>query len=178
MVKHAAADLRNSVWALRTAPLAGRSFAESLDAIVAHLGADRPGRIRLRFEGRPFSVPNFVAGNLMLVVQEAVRNAVHHGEANAIDVTVRYDEASKGIDITVSDDGSGFDAATCRGPKQGHFGLQGMRERIEGLGGQFSLETAPGRGTTVAAEVVVAKHDAELDETLVPAGHLGATTGA
>jgi signal transduction histidine kinase len=163
MVKHAAADLRNSVWALRTAPLASRSFNESLEAIVTHLDTARPGTISLRFDGAPFPVPKYVAGNLMLVVQEAVRNAVYHANPTTIEVRVRYDATDGRIAAMIRDDGLGFDVATCRGPAQGHFGLQGMQERIEGLGGRFSLDTAPGHGTTLHAEVVVTAHDSAVE---------------
>lgn len=164
MVKHAAADLRNSVWALRTAPLAGRSFPESMAAIVAHLGSDGTVRIGLRFAGEPFPLPNFVAGNIMLVVQEAVRNAVAHGRPSSVDIIISYTAHDRRIGISVSDDGAGFEMGTQRGPDQGHFGLQGMRERIEGLGGRFSIDTAPGRGTRIEAHVSVQTHDADIEE--------------
>jgi signal transduction histidine kinase len=164
MVKHAADDLRNSVWALRTAPLAGRSLPDSLRAIVSQLGGDAPGQLRLRLDGESFPLPRFVAGNLLLVAQEAIRNAQHHAAATAIDVTVRFDAPARRVALTVSDDGTGFAWGTQRGPERGHFGLQGMRERIEAIRGRFAVETAPGRGTRVTAEVAVQPVDAALHD--------------
>jgi signal transduction histidine kinase len=162
MVRHASADLRSSVWALRTAPTAGRSFSESLAALVEHLGANGRTRVAVRSAGTAFEPPQFVAGNLLLIVQEAIRNAINHAQAETVDVAVTYDPAARAITVSVVDDGSGFAVDEVAGVEQGHFGLQGMRERAEGLGGAFALETAPGRGTRVTARVVVQEHDAAL----------------
>jgi signal transduction histidine kinase len=163
MVRHASADLRSSVWALRTAPLAGRTFADSLAALVDHLGANAPARVALHAAGAAFEPPQFVAGNLLLIVQEAVRNALNHARAERVEVTVTYDPAARAIAVAVDDDGSGFAVDEVAGVEQGHFGLQGMRERAEGLGGTFAIDTAPGEGTRVVARVVVQEHDAALD---------------
>lgn len=166
MVKHASADLRSSVWALRTAPLSGRSFAESMAALVEHLGRSDGVSVSLQTHGRAFEPPQFVAGNLMLIAQEAVRNAVNHAECRQVDVSLDYDEPAQAITVTIRDDGAGFLMENVAGVKQGHFGLQGMRERAEGLGGRFSLETNPGGGTVISARVTVQKQDAELDDEL------------
>ncbi|MEI7780482.1 MAG: sensor histidine kinase [Planctomycetota bacterium] len=181
MLRHAAVDLRGSVWALRTQPLAGRSFSESLAAVIQHFAtpAGPPGAdgVHLWIEGEPFELPKFVAGNLLLVVQEAIRNARHHAEASRVDVAVRFDPADKSVTVTVHDDGPGFDVATAAGPEQGHFGLQGMRERITNLGGRFKLVSRPGAGTTVTVRVTVGSHDSELDadaHALRPTGVAGA----
>lgn len=164
MVKHASVDLRSAVWALRTAPLSGRSFAESMAALVEHLGGSDGVSVRLQTHGRPFEPPQFVAGNLMLIAQEAVRNAVNHAACRQVDVALDYDEPAQAITVTIRDDGAGFLMENAAGVEQGHFGLQGMRERAEGLGGRFSIETKPGGGTVVSARVTVQEHDAELDD--------------
>jgi signal transduction histidine kinase len=169
MVKHAAADLRSSVWALRTALAAGRSFTQSLRELVDHLNVERgdqkqPERVRLQFTGAAFPLPRFVAGNLLLVVQEAVRNALHHAEATAIDVAVRFDAVGREVEVRVRDDGRGFEWGRQRGAAQGHFGLQGMQERVEALRGRLTIDTAPGRGTTVTARVTAPPHDASAED--------------
>jgi signal transduction histidine kinase len=168
MVRHAASDLRGSVWALRVVPLAGKSFVASLEALIDHLG-DRGGGVKLHVQGDPFEPPRFIAGNLILVVQEAVQNALHHGAPNAVEVTACFHISTRSIDIAVRDDGQGFIVGTERGPGQGHFGLQGMRERIERLGGQLVIESTPSQGTVVAAYVSIREHDEQLeqDDTLV-----------
>ena len=170
MVRHAAEDLRGSVWALRTQPMAGRSFPESLHAIVHHFADTHRGNVALEMTGTAFPLPRFVAGNLLLVVQEAIRNACNHAHAGRVAVTVHRDPATRTVHATIHDDGTGFDLETAAGPEQGHFGLQGMRERIESLGGDLTIRSTPGRGTTVETRVVVNDQDAALDrEDAVPA---------
>jgi len=77
------------------------------------------------------------------VVQEAVNNAVKHAGAEDVAVSVR--EADGMITVRVRDEGSGFDPAAT----SGGFGLVGMRERVESLGGALAIESAPGGGTTL-----------------------------
>ena len=153
MLKHAAGELRGSVWALRTTPLAGKSFTESLFGIVGHLRQGQPARIDLDVTGEPFELPDFVAGNLLLVAQEAIRNALHHAQPSAVRVAVACDDVSRSMTLMVGDDGRGFETAAAAGPAQGHFGIQGMRERIGSLGGLVAIESEPGRGTTVRVQL-------------------------
>jgi signal transduction histidine kinase len=180
MVDLAAQELRESVWGLRTMPMEGRSFMDSLSAMVTHLGRGHAERLECHTTGSPFIVPNFVAGNLLLCAQEAVNNALNHADAKSIVVTVDFDPALGRIDLSVRDDGSGFTPGAEVGPEQGHFGLTGMRERIERLGGTFTLDTAPGRGTTVRAQVHKRDYDSQIDPSEgrqgLPAA--GATTPA
>jgi signal transduction histidine kinase len=160
MVKHSVADLRNSVWSLRTAPQAGRTFRESLLTMLDQFQGDGGGEVTLDVSGEPFELPNFVAGNLLLVVQEAVRNAIHHGRAKTVRVAVEHGVATRSVAIEITDDGTGFDPTTIMGPEQGHFGLQVMRERIEGLSGSFAIETRSGEGTKMRATVPLTMHQA------------------
>jgi signal transduction histidine kinase len=55
--------------------------------------------------------------------------------------------------LTIQDDGAGFDVTAAYGPEHGHFGVQGMRERVKRLGGTFSLASTPGAGTRIEATV-------------------------
>ena len=163
MVAHAADELRDSVWALRTMPVAGRSFRESLETIATQTGHGHPEQIAVRVAGLANDVPQFVAGNLLLVAQEALHNAVHHADAQQIEVVATGDAAAGSIDLTVRDDGRGFTPGSQLGPDQGHFGLSGMRERIERLGGSLSIDSQPGNGTTVRAVVPTRDYDRQID---------------
>jgi signal transduction histidine kinase len=163
MVAHAADELRGSVWALRTMPVEGRSFTESLEAVARQAGHGHATRISVRSDGTPFEVPQFVAGNLLLVAQEAIHNALRHAAAPNIDVVGTFDASSHAIDLRISDDGAGFTPGLQVGPDQGHFGLSGMRERIDRLGGSFSIESRPGAGTTVRATARRRDYDMRID---------------
>ncbi|NQW47854.1 MAG: hypothetical protein HQ464_08810, partial [Planctomycetes bacterium] len=163
MVAHAAEELRGSVWALRTMPVAGRSFRESLETIATQTCHGHPEQIAVRVAGMPNDVPQFVAGNLLLVAQEALHNSVHHAGARQIEVVATGDAAAGSIDLAVRDDGRGFTPGSQLGPDQGHFGLSGMRERIERLGGTLSIDSQPGSGTTVRAVVPPRDYARQLD---------------
>lgn len=163
MLDHAAQDLRGSVWALRTMPMPGQTLSESIDALITQFGKTYKTPIGLDVAGQPFEVPNFVAGNLLLVAQEAINNAIQHGKPGRIDIAVTFEPTGGTIDLVVQDDGRGFEHGTEVGPAQGHFGLKGMRERVERLGGSFRVESRPGHGTTVRAKVEKRDYDPKLE---------------
>jgi signal transduction histidine kinase len=66
-----------------------------------------------------------------------------------VDVTF----GSDGVTLRISDDGIGFVPAQAPGLSEGHFGLQGMRERVKRLGGTLKIQSEPGRGTGISAYV-------------------------
>jgi signal transduction histidine kinase len=86
-------------------------------------------------------------------VREAVNNAIRHGEPTRIDV--RLMASAAGLDISVVDDGRGFDVAG-RQAVVGHFGLRGMRERARRIGAAVEIESRLGEGTRVSVRVPVA----------------------
>jgi signal transduction histidine kinase len=83
------------------------------------------------------------------VVQEALNNVARHAQASGAQVRVQRSE--RGIDLTVQDDGSGFDAERVRG-----LGLLGMEERVRHLGGTFNIDSHPGRGTLLRINLPIA----------------------
>ena len=156
MIDHAAQEVRGSVWALRTMPMPGRSFTDSIATVIGQFekqfGKAHAPRISFQATGEAPELPNFVAGNLLLVVQEAIHNAIRHGRPTQIEVAADFGDDGS-LTLMVRDDGAGFLPGTEMGPAQGHFGLQGMRERVERLGGTIQIESSPGGGTTIKAHV-------------------------
>ena len=92
-------------------------------------------------------LPAPVAGELFRISQEAVINAGRHARASTVSVTLHVQPDA--VKLRIADDGEGFEEA---GPKPGHLGLAGMRERAELLGGQLDISTSEG-GTVVTARV-------------------------
>ncbi|MGI9177895.1 MAG: histidine kinase [Pirellulales bacterium] len=163
MVEHATKELRGSVWALRTVPLVGQSFTDSMQTLLNQLSMGRTEHLSLTTIGTSFPIPNFVAGNLLLVAQEAIYNALQHSHCTEVATTVTFHEERGEIAATISDNGQGFVVGEEVGPQQGHFGLQGMRERIERLGGTFEITSLRGEGTAVRARVLTRDYDAHLE---------------
>ena len=96
------------------------------------------------------------------IVQEALTNAGKHGAATSVVVGVVEDNGH--VRISVRDDGRGFDPSAATAG----FGLAGMRERVELLGGELALTSAPGQGTTVAVTLPVQRRDADEGAAVTP----------
>ncbi len=89
---------------------------------------------------------------LYRVAQEALTNVARHAHATRVDISIR--ESAGHISMSITDDGSGFDVAgKTSAKKHNRLGLMGMRERVEMVGGVFSLLSAPGRPTTVQVDI-------------------------
>ena len=89
-------------------------------------------------------------GSLLLVVQEAVANAIHHGKATKVDVLIHFSEDE--IVLSVVDNGTGFDVEEVSS-LSGHYGLKTMERRISELGGTMKIESSPGAGTRVVMRI-------------------------
>ena len=87
---------------------------------------------------------------VLRVAQEALHNALRHSGAQHVDVTLSRREG--GTVLRVTDDGSGFDPKSIRRAGR-HLGLVSMRDRASGVGGVLTVESAPGKGTTIEMEV-------------------------
>jgi signal transduction histidine kinase len=87
---------------------------------------------------------------LYRVAQEALRNTVRHARASRMAVALRGH--GRAAQVTIEDDGTGFSPGA-QFTRRGHFGIAGMRQRIEMVGGSLEITSAPGHGTTVQARV-------------------------
>jgi signal transduction histidine kinase len=95
--------------------------------------------------GEPFPLPASISRGLLLACQEAVENASRHGKAARIEIHCEFSE--RGVAISVEDDGCGFDVSTATDAPGGHYGLSGMRQRVERLGGVLDVVSKPSTGT-------------------------------
>lgn len=86
------------------------------------------------------------------MAQEAVYNALRHAEASRIDIELSFDQPGM-VTIRVRDDGRGFVPGTQAGVVDGHFGIEGMRDRMSRLGGTWSVESHLGGGTEITASI-------------------------
>nr|WP_237465719.1 ATP-binding protein [Leucobacter luti] len=129
----------------------------SLVAALRDLSAEHAAAFVVVGEERP--LPEATAHALLRVSQEALTNAAKHADAPRTAVTLTFFDGLVGVDI--ADNGAGFDPAARAGasdtgldsPELAGYGLRAMAWRVESLGGTFTLETAPGSGTVIAAVI-------------------------
>jgi two-component system sensor histidine kinase DegS len=141
-------DIRRLVHDLRPVALDELGLVPALREHLAH--CEREHNLHVEFvadEGG--RLPASVETALFRIVQEAVNNVLRHAEAQQVRVGfMRGDDC---VSLTVADDGQGFDTQLPRSGR--HVGLWSMRERVEQMGGQFEVLSAPGQGTRVVAVI-------------------------
>lgn len=109
---------------------------------------------RILVTGEPRPVPADIRHALLRVVQSAAANIQLHASATTATVTLGF--LPDAVTLDIYDDGTGFDPEAAAPPSDtGGYGLRAMRQRVEQLGGVFSVESAPGEGTIVAAQLPV-----------------------
>ena len=136
-------ELRNCLWDLR-----GQALDEpNLDEAVAKtLRPHLSGAIlRVRFNVPRQLVSDQTTHAILRILRELASNAVRHGRARSISVAGCLD--GRKVMFSMVDDGVGFDPSAAGGADTGHFGLSGIRDRVNKLHGTFDLSSAPGRGT-------------------------------
>ncbi|MDQ1595187.1 MAG: hypothetical protein QOH40_1743 [Arthrobacter pascens] len=142
------AETRSLVHELASPGLEASPLPEALRQAAAQYV---PGA-RLLVTGEPRPVPADVRHALLRVVQSAASNIKLHSSATNATLTLGFLPAAVTLDIY--DDGAGFDPAAVPPPSgAGGYGLRAMRQRVEQLGGVFSVESTPGEGTIVAAQL-------------------------
>jgi signal transduction histidine kinase len=152
-IDSAIADLRALITELRPAALdalgAGPALEALIDRVQARSGLAVDARINLAYEeGRARARhETAVESAIYRTTQEALTNVVKHAQAKQARVSVVEDDRT--IEISVSDDGVGFDP----GVVADGFGLIGMRERLSIVGGDLVIESTPGAGTTLRARI-------------------------
>jgi signal transduction histidine kinase len=126
-----------------------RPLDEPLDAALARnateVAARHGGHAKLRLQAGVV-VPPATRESLVMILREAVANAMRHGRAGSVDVSLSQ---QSWLRLRVTDDGRGFDAAARAVRPDAGFGLQSMEERAQALGGGLVVRSAPGAGTTI-----------------------------
>ena len=134
--------LRDYIFELKQSPHTLLPLGERLQELVSRMGSAYPARVRLTIE-EVAAEPTSNDEDLLLLASEALSNALRHSNATSVEVTLNVtDEASI---LEVRDDGTGFEVERqSRG-----MGLANMRARSVSLGGELTVTTSPGEGTTI-----------------------------
>jgi len=140
------AELRNCIWDLRNQALEKNDIDEAIRITLQPHIVD--AKLHVRFNVPRRKIPDNAFHNILCIIRELVINAVRHGHATTLKVAGTID--GDRLLFSVADDGSGFDPATRPGMEQGHFGLEGVMERVKALDGTADITSAPGKGTRIA----------------------------
>ena len=136
-------ELRNVLHDLRNNALESATMDEALKiALAPHVG---DAELTVRFSAPRSAFTEKSAHAILHIVRELVTNAVRHGGARHIRVAGAFETGT--LKFSVTDDGCGFDPAASPGADEGHFGLQGVRERVETAAGEITIESSPGHGS-------------------------------
>lgn len=148
-------EVRSFIGAFRPPEFEARGLVALLEGLAMQHEALTDTELVLDVRGDlpPVALPLKIA--LYRVLQEALSNAYRHGGATRVGVRLRRVDRRGGprLRMSVGDNGAGFDSGATLPDPGKHYGLAGMRDRIEMVGGRFRLRSAPGRGTVMAAEV-------------------------
>jgi signal transduction histidine kinase/ligand-binding sensor domain-containing protein len=143
---------RDRVTRLRTDHLTHTDLTAAFAAVAADLNHDQRVRFVFKVDGRVEDVIPAVLHELYYIAREAITNAFRHSKASEIAVNLKCD--AKAVVLKVSDNGCGFDPiAQETNPRAGHWGLAGMKERAQAVGGLFECRSGEGKGTQVTVTV-------------------------
>jgi len=148
--------LRETLWALKINEIEAANLWLRVLNFARKIGNYYP-TVKINITGNPaegLSVNASMALNMVLIIQEAINNAVRHSEATVVSVSSYSTDTSWLIEIT--DDGKGFDI-TGIAHKTESYGLENMAERAKESNIPFTINSVPGHGTKVSLEIVLAK---------------------
>jgi ligand-binding sensor domain-containing protein/signal transduction histidine kinase len=152
-VRHGIAEARRYVWDLRSPALEDNDLPTALSETARRLTNETAIQAQVEVNGTFRPLARLVEDNLLRIGQEAMNNAVKHAQAQRIFVNLVFDAGR--VRLSVRDDGRGFDSQVAGNGRAGHFGLIGMRERAEQIGGTLSIHSTAGSGTEVVADVPI-----------------------
>src|SRR3984893_17671146 len=149
-------EARRSVQALRPQALEEKQLSEALKDLIERMTSGTTVSAEFTLQGEQQKLPPEWETNLLRIGQVILTNDLRHARASEFKVLLVFD--GRKIHLDLRDNGCGFD------PQRRHegFGLQGMRERAEGMGGQLTIQSAAGKGTAISIVLPVA-NAAELE---------------
>jgi signal transduction histidine kinase len=142
---------RNAVQGLRVSKEGTKDLEQAFSRIPQELAIRDAADFRLVVEGTPRVLHPIIRDEIYRIGREAVTNAFRHAVAKTIDLSMEY--GADELRVAVRDDGCGIDSKVLQSGRDGHWGLAGMRERAERIGGTVKLWSSAGNGTEVELRV-------------------------
>ncbi len=153
LARAALAEARDSIWNMRSQVLEQGDLGQALEKILTQMTEGTGVTPNMRVEGVSRRLAPVIENNLLRVGQEAITNANKHAKPTRIDVVLEFD--GRTIRLAVEDDGVGFAVGSPPNGDRRSFGLVGIKERADLLGGTVEIKSAPGQGTRVVVAVSV-----------------------
>lgn len=153
LARAALAEARDSIWNMRSQVLEKCDLGEALEGILRQMTDGTGVTPEMHVEGARRRLPPVVENNLLRIGQEAITNASKHARPTRLAVTLTFERRT--VRLVVADNGVGFVVGEQPSGDRRSFGLVGIKERAELLGGSCELKSAPGQGTCLAVTVAV-----------------------
>jgi signal transduction histidine kinase len=144
-------EAREAVWDLRHANGSATVISPILQSMTQQLSHEFAVPVEYRMAGSPFDLDQSTAHELLMVVREALHNAIRHGQPRRVQVSIRF--GKNDLIVEVDDDGRGFDLGIVSGSPNGHYGVVGMKERARRMGGALKLDSQSGKGTQLILRI-------------------------
>jgi signal transduction histidine kinase len=151
IVRSSLAEARRSIFNMRSQVLEQGDLAHAFRGLLDQETKDRPIKGTVSVTGAARRLSPAMENDLLRSGQEAIHNAIRHGQPRNLNVFLRFTPAS--VSLRVQDDGLGFDPRNLRAAGETHFGLLGVEERARRHGAAFKIDSAPGRGTEISLEI-------------------------
>lgn len=151
LVRDSLSEARRSIWNLRSNESGTVDFASRFSTAIRQRTAGKPIETNIQFAGMYRSLPEDVESELLKIALEAVANVLQHARATRVDIQVQYEIGC--LKMHIEDNGVGLSPNMAVSRPEGHFGLIGMRERTQAIGGTFAVDSLPGAGTKISVEL-------------------------
>jgi ligand-binding sensor domain-containing protein/signal transduction histidine kinase len=140
-------EARHSIWNMRHEHEKDVDLIEALEGVATQTTREFGTTVAFEHDVEQMPVASSVAHEILMTVREAMYNSVQHSGIHHVELKLHA--GSEGLTIVVADSGSGFSPSIADGVQEGHYGIVGMHERMQRLGGRLELISAPGNGSTV-----------------------------
>ena len=154
-------ELRRCLWDLRSDALDEPDFATAIRKSAETVANDAD--VSISWNIARTKISDSTAHTILSVTRELVSNAVRPGKARHVRISGELEDGV--LRFSVTDDGGGFDPASANGSADGHFGLDGIRERLRRYNGGLDIESSAGKGTeiSICMQLTGEKHEKDAN---------------